>query len=339
MTKVLDKTRTKTIILPWLKRILSILKICGLILLLSIVCLAILPHTPLAKTYQSLVVLSGSMEPAIKTGSLIFTAATDTDSLEKGDIITFQQDEDGNMPVTHRIEEVKDDGSFITKGDANDTVDNAIILPTEIQGKMLVSIPWLGYLINFTKSLYGIILLVIIPAILIIISEMKTIKEELEKEFRKKYEKTSATSKNIGKALSGVVLILFALSFSSGETIACFSDTEKSIGNKITVAVWDTDPPPIPEPDLAQDFVVLNEFLPNPLGTHTDGNARPDGEWVELYNNHPTESFDLADWYLYDSLDINDVAITNTNSASFDDVGTLINNNTTTRQYKIKFRV
>jgi len=244
MTTVLDKIHTelsrntRTIkSFPWLKRILSLLKICGLILLLSIVGLAILPHTPFAKSYQSLVVLSGSMEPAIKTGALIFTAATDMNSLQTGDIITFQQDEDGNMPVTHRIEEIKEDGNFITKGDANNTVDNTVVLPTEIQGKMLVSIPWLGYVINFSKSLYGIILLVIIPAFLIIIDESKTIKNELEKEFRKKYEKASQTNTDVSKIVSGTILILFALSLSSGKTIACFTDSEKSTGITIITLI------------------------------------------------------------------------------------------------------
>ncbi|MEK7669119.1 MAG: lamin tail domain-containing protein [Patescibacteria group bacterium] len=45
--------------------------------------------------------------------------------------------------------------------------------------------------------------------------------------------------------------------------------------------------------------VVLNEFLPNPEGSGTDGNPMPDGEWVELYNN--TDSpIDLSGYYLTD---------------------------------------
>lgn len=313
----------------WRKRILSILKISGLMLVLSIVSLAVLPHTPLAKSCQSLVVLSGSMEPTIKTGSLILTTATDTSYLQKGDIITFQKDENRDIPVTHRVEEVKDNGSFITKGDANDTIDNIEVLPSQVQGKLLVSIPWLGYVVTFSKSLYGIILLVIIPAFLIIINESKTIKNELGKEFRKKYVKISET-KDVNKVVSGAILILFALSLSSGKTIACFSDTEQSTGNKITVGVWDVPPPePPPIPDKAEDFVVLNEFLPNPMGSGSDGNPRPDGEWVELYNNHDIETFDLLGWYLYDAIDTHDLAITTVNSASFDKNGNLIDDNTT----------
>jgi hypothetical protein len=51
--------------------------------------------------------------------------------------------------------------------------------------------------------------------------------------------------------------------------------------------------------------VVLNEFLPNPEGTEygidfgTDGDSKPKGEWVELYNNG-NESVDLTDWYIKD---------------------------------------
>ncbi|MEK7116710.1 MAG: lamin tail domain-containing protein [Patescibacteria group bacterium] len=45
--------------------------------------------------------------------------------------------------------------------------------------------------------------------------------------------------------------------------------------------------------------VVLNEFLPNPIGN--DSADAPDGEWVELYNNSSTNSFDLSSWYIRDA--------------------------------------
>ena len=46
--------------------------------------------------------------------------------------------------------------------------------------------------------------------------------------------------------------------------------------------------------------VVLNEFLPNPKGD--DFADRPNGEWVELYNNSDTAK-DLSGWYIRDNLD------------------------------------
>ena len=50
------------------------------------------------------VVLSGSMEPAYQTGSVIYVKEADTDGLEAGDVITFYLNED--TIATHRIIEV-----------------------------------------------------------------------------------------------------------------------------------------------------------------------------------------------------------------------------------------
>ena len=50
---------------------------------------------------------------------------------------------------------------------------------------------------------------------------------------------------------------------------------------------------------LAQDYVVLNEFLPNPLGGDCELQGLA-GEWIELYNNHSDQSFDLSGWYIED---------------------------------------
>lgn len=64
-----------------------------------------------------------------------------------------------------------------------------------------------------------------------------------------------------------------------------------------------------------QNSVVLNEFLPNPIG---DDNAlMPNGEWVELYNN-TGQDIDLAGWMLYDAYDEHELPITvaNTDSGS-----------------------
>jgi len=61
--------------------------------------------------------------------------------------------------------------------------------------------------------------------------------------------------------------------------------------------------------------IVINEFLPNPIGD--DDAPMPGGEWVELYNadNHPV---DLNGWFLYTSEDGDGLKIHsgNTNNGS-----------------------
>jgi len=145
-------------------------------------------------------VQSGSMEPSIYTGSIVISVPTDNYQLR--DIITFKAEKDrlDNNPkyiTTHRIYEIKViDGqeNYITKGDANNTPD---IVPTSkdlVLGKTIFSIPLLGYLVAFAKTREGLIFLVIIPATIIIYSELISIKNEAKKllEERKKRKLTLA---------------------------------------------------------------------------------------------------------------------------------------------------
>src|SRR5438445_7469167 len=88
----------------------------------GILALTVLP--PLLR-YQTYVVLSGSMEPTIHTGSVIVATAADPAALQVGDIVTFVRPGDEEN-VTHRIIEIKGSPqgrSFVTKGDASGAPD------------------------------------------------------------------------------------------------------------------------------------------------------------------------------------------------------------------------
>ena len=80
---------------------------------------------------RTYVVLSGSMEPAYPTGSLIYVKEVDVHQLKEKDVITFMIDED--TIATHRIIEVlvdEEDSSvvrFRTQGDANDSPDGSLV--------------------------------------------------------------------------------------------------------------------------------------------------------------------------------------------------------------------
>lgn len=116
--------------------------------------------------YQIKSVLSGSMEPAIQTGSVISIKETGADHhFAKDDVITFITDDD--MIVTHRINQVQNDGkSYITKGDANDAVDLEPVRQENIIGMYSgFTIPYLGYVANFVNSGKGAALLFILPGI------------------------------------------------------------------------------------------------------------------------------------------------------------------------------
>ena len=125
-----------------------------------------------------LVVQSGSMEPTIKTGSVILIKKQDTYST--GDIISFVGA--GSDSTTHRITKtniVKGKEIFNTKGDVNQGEDQETIGIESILGKTVFTVPYLGYLIAFTKTQQGFIFLIVVPATLIIFSEILNIKREI----------------------------------------------------------------------------------------------------------------------------------------------------------------
>jgi len=118
--------------------------------------------------YQLKSVLSGSMEPNIKTGSIIaINSDIDKEKLREGDVIAFS--EDGSV-ITHRIVEILKEEQYITKGDANNANDLNPVPAESIIGKYSgFTVPFVGYILSFTPSNYGIILFFIIPGVILVI--------------------------------------------------------------------------------------------------------------------------------------------------------------------------
>ncbi len=141
---------------------------------------------PKAFGLQMYEVLSGSMEPGIRTGSVIFDKpGVKVNSLKVGDVITFKAADDPKMLITHRIVKVKtQDGApaFQTKGDANDSADPSVVPAGNVVAQYdNITIPYLGYYLNFMKSKVGIILLIIVPGALLILSTMFSLFREIMK--------------------------------------------------------------------------------------------------------------------------------------------------------------
>ena len=84
-----------------------------------------------------LTVVTGSMEPSLHVGDYIFIERTDPAQLKEGDIISFysEQSDIFGLLVTHRIAKVNEDGTFVTRGDANPVDDSVTVRPERIVGK------------------------------------------------------------------------------------------------------------------------------------------------------------------------------------------------------------
>ena len=106
--------------------------------------------------YKPLIVLSGSMSPTFNYGDMIVVKDVDTDTLKKGDIVSFKNSK--KHITTHRISGLKN-GCFITKGDANNTEDTGIVCPKYVVGKYSYKVPVMGTIIMFIQTSIGFIVL------------------------------------------------------------------------------------------------------------------------------------------------------------------------------------
>ncbi len=106
---------------------------------------------------RPVIVVSGSMEPEIATGSLAFIDG-DLKAPDIEDIIAYRS---GENIVTHRVVDMKD-GGYVTKGDANEVADPALVSPGQVEGTVVGDIPGAGKAVGYIKSPAGIVIILIV---------------------------------------------------------------------------------------------------------------------------------------------------------------------------------
>lgn len=216
-------------------------------------------------------VQSGSMEPRIKTGSIILVEKQARDRYNPNDIITFNHQ--GNK-ITHRIIEVIPTTSTLlyrTKGDANSTADPTLVYPQQIIGKTTTALPLLGYILSWLKTRGGFALTILFPATVIILHELYAIK--------KAWDQFSYPQSRHPHTLS--VVILLTIATLPTITAASFSATTTMRPIKIATARTFTSPLPIPSPTLPPtangcEVVVTSDFINKNTGPDSDNKNRLD---------------------------------------------------------------
>jgi signal peptidase I len=132
--------------------------------------------------YKPFVVLSGSMEPGIRVGSVLLVKRADPAAVRKGDVITFLTPRDvpatgapGTI-TTHRVVGVDHDAqghlSFQTKGDANKSPDPLRVPAPNVLGSAVFTVPYLGYVSRFASTKTGLLALIVGPASLLVLLEI-----------------------------------------------------------------------------------------------------------------------------------------------------------------------
>lgn len=133
-----------------------ICSLTGILLLIGVILVCIPLTVPRLLGYEVYNVISGSMEPAILTGSLVYVKEAEPSEVQEEDIIAFYSASNTGAIITHRV--VKNQvvsGQFITKGDANEEADPLPIDYDLLIGKVVLSVPMLGEILSFIVTTEG----------------------------------------------------------------------------------------------------------------------------------------------------------------------------------------
>ena len=162
--------------------LITLLVILELLVIVFIVFSKISGNVPSAFGYQLYVVVSPSMEPQIEVGDVILSKEYDGEALKVGDVVTYlgkTGDMSGKM-ITHEIVRIDGD-EIVTKGTANQTEDPPIS-KSDVYSVMLYNTVVISALYGVMTSTAGFICLVVLPLVLMIISEIVGLAIQINKE-------------------------------------------------------------------------------------------------------------------------------------------------------------
>jgi signal peptidase len=125
---------------------------------------------------NSFAILSGSMEPTLMVGDTVIDRRIEARDARPGDIVTFRDPEDASRLLTHRIVKYRVQGDrayIVTKGDANTGVEKWSIPLGGTVGRVEFDIPKLGYATMHAGGRFGRLGLIVVPALLLGLHELK----------------------------------------------------------------------------------------------------------------------------------------------------------------------
>ena len=175
----------------------KVIEIIAIILIYNIILIALSSANKISVVnilgYKSYIIKTNSMEPTISINDVVITKKVKKEKIKKGDVITFLQD--GEV-ITHRITQIEDNGNYTTKGDNNNIEDTFKITYENIEGKHILTIPYLGKIVQAldNKIVFLIITLIILIFMLITIQNQE--KRENRREKKKIEDKKRENEKN-----------------------------------------------------------------------------------------------------------------------------------------------
>lgn len=213
----------------------------------ALACATILLCNWSALGFRSLSVPTGSMRPNITPGSLVLVKRVPVTSLQVGDVITYINPSHQSQTITHRItNKYLISGrvqGFVTKGDANKYTDDPPVAGGSVVGKVVWHAPYLGSAMRWSKTWFGIALLVYVPAMLLMWEEVQRMTKYLRAKLPYKlygydfHEKPREShTKYVAGGIAGAVVLLVGLAFAPSTFALLRTNTVRLGPNVLTSA-------------------------------------------------------------------------------------------------------
>lgn len=136
------------------RRLIPVLcNMAGTCILLAVIAFCLPIALAKIRGYEVYNVVSGSMEPAIPVGSVLYVERVEPEEVAEGDVIAFRS---AGSVIAHRV--VRNrlvEGEFITKGDANTEEDMNPVKYQELVGRVSRHYPVMGHLLFLYTSNIG----------------------------------------------------------------------------------------------------------------------------------------------------------------------------------------
>ncbi|MBQ2835281.1 MAG: signal peptidase I [Clostridia bacterium] len=172
----------------------KVIEIIAIILIYNIILIAISSANQINVInifgYKSYIIKTNSMEPTIKINDVVITKKVEKQDLKIGDVITFLKK--GEV-ITHRITQIEDNSKYTTKGDNNNIEDTFKIDYKDVEGKHVLTIPYLGAIV---RALDNKIVFLIITLIILIFMFITIINQEKRENRREKKKIEDRKRKN-----------------------------------------------------------------------------------------------------------------------------------------------
>jgi signal peptidase len=175
--------RTSWFILSWLATLAVVAAMVAVIGFVTV---------PRVLGWHGVIVLSGSMEPTLKTGGIAFVEPAKPQDVKVNDVMTFRREGTQHTLITHRVIDIQhtENGlEFTTQGDANSSPDGVTVKEAQVVGTVNYFVPEIGNVVDKLHDRTNYYVFIGIPAALLILNELVSIAAEV----RKARNKASAT--------------------------------------------------------------------------------------------------------------------------------------------------